>query len=95
VKSLRLEDFGIRNTTSPEERLAEYKSQCKGISQRLQAKFWLMVFEKDKEVAKLIGHMKPKQRGRPRNHQDESQTDGVTTIEKVLSEMNGSDGEDE
>ena len=87
----KLEDFGIRSVDSPEQRLEEYKSQCKGLSQRLQAKFWLMVFKNDKEVAKLKGASTPKQRGRPKK--DESPADGVTRIERVLAEMNGSEGE--
>lgn len=51
----RLEDFGTMGLTSPEERANEYKRQCRGLSTRLQAKFWLMVLEKDSEVAVLLG----------------------------------------
>jgi len=65
----RLESFGISGLTSPEERNAEYIRQCKGLSQRLRAKFWLMILEKDPEVAKLRGvgprpRRRTKRRGR-------------------------------
>lgn len=59
----RLEDFGVRGICTPEERLGEYKTQCRGLSKRLQAKFWLMVIERDAEVAKLLESTKRRRRG--------------------------------
>ncbi len=49
-----LEDFGTQGLTTPKQRLAEYKHQCRGLSTGLQAKFWLTVIAKDAEVAKLL-----------------------------------------
>jgi len=51
----RLEDFGARGTVGPEERFKEYQEQCKGLSKRFQARFWLEVLTRDPEVAKLKG----------------------------------------
>lgn len=50
----RLEDFGIRGTVAAAERLREYRRQCRGLSRRLQARFWLDVVKRDREVARLV-----------------------------------------
>lgn len=55
MSTSRLEDFGTRGMTTPEERLKEYKEQCRGLPKRLQARFWLMIMQKDPEVAKRVG----------------------------------------
>lgn len=52
----RLEDFGVRTTVSPEDRLAEYKKQ------KLSAKQWQSALEHDPEVAKLVGFKKLRRR---------------------------------
>ena len=52
----RLEDFGASGVVSPIERLKEYQEQCKGLSKKLQARFWLEVLERDSEVKKLLQH---------------------------------------
>ena len=59
-----LEDFGVRGIMAPKQRLAEYKKQCKGLSKRLQAEFWLIVIAKDPEVRKLVSIEKSKGRRR-------------------------------
>jgi hypothetical protein len=53
-KVARLEDFGARGVVPPVERLKEYQEQSKGLSRRLQARFWLEVLERDHEVAQII-----------------------------------------
>ena len=59
-----LEDFGLSGMTTPEERKKEYVRQSKGMHRRLRAKFWLMILDKDPEVAKLLGIKLEKKRGR-------------------------------
>lgn len=44
----KLEDFGVRGTTTPEERLKEYKAQ------KLKGKKWLEALDRDREVAKIV-----------------------------------------
>jgi len=53
-KIARLEDFGVRNATTPEERLKVYQDQCKGLPKVKQALFWAGVLDADPEVAKLL-----------------------------------------
>ena len=52
-KIARLEDFGVRNATTPEERLKVYQDQCKGLPKVKQALFWAGVLDADPEVSKL------------------------------------------
>ena len=54
TESPRLEDFGARGVVPPAERLKEYQEQSKGLSRRLQARFWLEVLERDQEVARIV-----------------------------------------
>jgi hypothetical protein len=49
----RLEDFGVRNATTAEERLATYQEQGRGLPKTKQALFWSGVLKSDPEVAKL------------------------------------------
>jgi len=49
-----LEDFGARGVVPPAERLKEYQEQSRGLSRRLQARFWLEILERDHEVARII-----------------------------------------
>ena len=60
----KLEDFGVSGIVTPKQRLEEYKRQCRGLSKRLQAKFWLTVMEKDSEVAILLGLPQKRRRSR-------------------------------
>jgi hypothetical protein len=53
-KVARLEDFGAHGVVPPIERLKEYQEQSKGLSRRLQARFWLEVLERDREVARIV-----------------------------------------
>ena len=53
-KTSRLEDFGARGVVPPDERFKEYQEQSKGLSRRLQARFWLEVLERDQEVARIV-----------------------------------------
>jgi hypothetical protein len=50
----RLGDFGVRGLAPPAERLKAYQEQSKGLSRRLQARFWLEVLERDSQVKKLV-----------------------------------------
>lgn len=50
----RLEDFGARVPATPEERLAEYQAQAKGLPKTKAARFWLGVLEHDCEVRHLV-----------------------------------------
>jgi len=52
-KNARLEDYGVRNATTPEQRLAVYKEQGRGLPKLKKALFWMGVLEADPEVAKL------------------------------------------
>jgi len=54
TQETRLEDFGARGVVSPSERLKEYQEQCKAMSKRLQARFWLEVLERDREVRQMF-----------------------------------------
>ena len=58
----RLEDFGIRETLSPKERLQEYQEQAKGMGKVLRARFWLGVLDKDPEVRALVSEANPHKR---------------------------------
>jgi hypothetical protein len=53
-KTAHLENFGIRNTTTAQERYAQYVEDCKGLPKRKQAEFWLKIIEHDKEVGRLV-----------------------------------------
>ena len=53
-KVAKLEDCGIRNTTTPQERYAQYVEDCEGLPKRKQAEFWLKIIEHDKEVGRLV-----------------------------------------
>ncbi len=50
----KLEDFGARGATTPEERLAEYQAQAKGLPKTKAARFWLGVLAHDAEVRRLV-----------------------------------------
>jgi hypothetical protein len=50
----RLENFGVCGVVPPAERLKEYQEQSKGLSRRLQARFWLEVLERDSEMKDLV-----------------------------------------
>jgi len=50
----RSEAFNVRGLVPAAERLKEYQQQCKGLSKRLQARFWLEVLERDSEVKDLV-----------------------------------------
>jgi hypothetical protein len=67
---------------TPEERLKEYKAQCRGLPKRLQAKFWLMVVSKDPEVARLIGAAVKRRRSR-RDHDDDYRDVGLASLEEI------------
>ena len=58
----RLEDFGVRETLSPKERLQEYQEQAKGMGKTVRARFWLGVLEKDSEVRALVSEANPHKR---------------------------------
>ena len=58
----RLEDFGVRETLGPQERLREYQEQAKDMRQSLRARFWLGVLERDPEVKALVSERNPHKR---------------------------------
>ena len=49
----KLEDYGVRNATTPEERLSVYEEQGRGLPKLKQAIFWQGVLRNDPEVARL------------------------------------------
>jgi hypothetical protein len=59
-----LEDFGVHGIVSPAERFEEYQVQCKGLSRKLQARFWLGVLERDPDVRRLLDVKDKKKRRR-------------------------------
>lgn len=50
----RLEDFGAKAPATPEQRLAEYQEQAKGLPKTKAARWWLGVLEHDPEVRRLV-----------------------------------------
>jgi hypothetical protein len=54
TKVSRPEDFVARGAVPPAERLKAYQEQSKGLSRRLQGRFWLEVLERDHEVKSLV-----------------------------------------
>lgn len=67
TKISRLEDFGARGIVPPAERLKEYQEQCKGLSRKVQAHFWLDILDSDLEVRRLL-ELKEKMAGRGRRN---------------------------
>jgi len=61
-----VEDYGVRNATTPEERLRVYQDQALGMSPKVRARFWLGCLEHDPEVAAIVkaGGNSPKRRRR-------------------------------
>jgi hypothetical protein len=53
-KIARLEDYGVRNTTTPQDRYAQYIEDCKGLPKHKQAEFWLKTMKHDVEVGRLM-----------------------------------------
>lgn len=61
----KLEDFGIKVVPTPQERLATYKAQCRGMPKLKKARFWLGVLDSDPEVSELCkANGTPRKRGR-------------------------------
>jgi len=55
MTTMRLEDFGVRESMSPQDRKKEYARQCKALDPDLRAAYWLSVLRNDPGVAKITG----------------------------------------
>jgi len=50
----RLEDFNVRGTVSPRERYEQYVEDCKALPKAKQARFWLEILDRDRDVRRLL-----------------------------------------